>query len=104
MWIKTSHDLYQPWQKIAIKEKAASTSQPPALYISPIPLKPAKVEELKKIVEKHLPAGTAEVFLLELERRGVRIEEVSSIRNSYHPAVHSAGKSPVRRAFGIAPR
>lgn len=37
VWIKTSHDLSQPWQEMAIREKAASTNQPPALNISPIP-------------------------------------------------------------------
>ena len=63
VWIKTSHDPSQPWQKVAIKEKAASNSQPPALYSSPIPLKPAKVEDLKKIAEKHLPEPQRSFYL-----------------------------------------
>ena len=54
VWIKTSQNPSQPLQKVAIKEKAESTTQPPALYTSPIPLKAAKVEDLKKIAEKHL--------------------------------------------------
>lgn len=55
IWLKTSHDPSQLWQKVAIKLKAPLTSLPPTLYTSPIPLKAAKVEDLKKIAEKHLP-------------------------------------------------
>ena len=104
VWIKTSHDPSQPWQKVAIKERAASNSQPPALYSSSIPLKPAKVEDLKKITEKHLRNRRGLSTWTWWKRSKARSKQAPSITavNSSHPALHSAGKIPARRAFGIA--
>ena len=63
LWVKKTHDLSQPWQKVPIKELTASSSRPHALYTAPIRLKPAKVEDLKKIARKHVPEPQRSFYL-----------------------------------------
>ena len=55
VWVKTGHDPSQPWQKVLIQLKKQSSGVPPALHTSPLGLKPLKVQDLKKMAEKHLP-------------------------------------------------
>ena len=63
LWVKTTHDPSKPWQKVPIKELTRSANQLRALYSAPIRLKPAKVEDLKKIACQHVPEPQRSFYL-----------------------------------------
>ena len=55
VWFRNSISRQEPWIKVDILHKESTAEQPPPLYDSPIHLNPAKVRDLKKMAQKHLP-------------------------------------------------
>lgn len=74
VWMRRSFSSEEPWIKVCLLERESTESNvissPPAqLYQSQIPLKPAKLKDLRKIASQHIPPDHRGFYLC-LRREG----------------------------------